>query len=202
MNGPLRTRLRLAISRFVRVVGRLGAPESPWDRVALRVPPTAFGPGSQHQFDHYFEGESRVTVESIDEMAEWLLACQYVSDRELFKECERWQHPTAFEELRRGDCEDFALWAWRKMVDAGIEAEFHVGRVRLRDKPPGGGQHAWVVYRVDGVAFLFEPAARSREAMIQSLDEAMDDYVPHFAVDHRLRTFAFALVTSSAQPFS
>ena len=187
----LRTRLGLAFSRLVRAASRLGAPESPWDRVALHVPPAAFGPGSQHQFDHYFEGDSRVTVASIDDMVEWLLACQYVSDRDLFHEGDLWQHPTAFEELRRGDCEDFALWAWRKLVEAGVEAEFHVGRVRLGGEPQAGNQHAWVVYRVDGTDFLFEPAARSRHAMIRALDEAMDDYVPHFAVDHRFRTFAF-----------
>ena len=191
MDERLRTRLGRAFSRLVRVARRLGAPESPWDRVAFRVPPTAFGAGSQHQFDHYFEGESRVKVASIDDMVEWLLACQYVSDRDLFNERDLWQHPTAFEALRRGDCEDFALWAWRKLVEAGIEAEFHVGRVRVRDEPHAGNQHAWVVYRVDGMDFLFEPAARSRHAMIRALDEAMDDYVPHFAVDHRFRTFAF-----------
>ena len=102
-----------------------------------------------------------------------------------------WQHPVTFEQLRCGDCEDFALWAWRKLADIGIDAEFYVGRVVVDDEPGVDRQHAWVVYRVDGVPFLFEPAA-NRHWMIRRLTEAMDGYVPHFAVDGRLRTFAFS----------
>jgi predicted transglutaminase-like cysteine proteinase len=34
------------------------------------------------------------------------------------------EHPGAFERRRRGDCEDFALWAWRKLAEVGVDAEF------------------------------------------------------------------------------
>jgi hypothetical protein len=165
--------------------------KSPWKRLSLPVPIGAFGPGSRREFAHYFEGESGVRVESIDEIVEWLLTCQYMTDATQFNERDLWQHPIAFEQLRCGDCEDFALWAWRKLSDIGIEAEFYVGRVVLGGEPGADRQHAWVVYRVDGVAFLFEPAA-SRHRMIRRLAEAMDGYVPHFAVDGRLHTFAFS----------
>src|SRR5262249_40070867 len=101
-----------------------------------------------------------------------------------------WQHPHSFEERRRGDCEDFALWAWRKLAEIGVEAEFVVGRVLCADSETAR-HHAWVVYRLNGTEFLFEPAARSREQMILLLSDAMDDYVPHFAVNHRLATCAF-----------
>jgi hypothetical protein len=187
MRSYLRGLLRRLASRLVRLFDRS---KSPWKRLSLPVPVGAFGPGSLSEFAQYFEGESSVRVDSIDEIVEWLLNCQYMTDTIQFKERDLWQHPIAFEQLRCGDCEDFALWAWRKLADIGIDAEFYVGRVLVGDQPGVDRQHAWVVYRVNGVPFLFEPAA-SRQWMIRRLTEAMDGYVPHFAVDARLRTFAF-----------
>jgi len=67
-----------------------------------------------------------------------------------------------------------------------------VGRVLSSDRPEIERQHAWVVYRVNGTAFLFEPAARTTSKMIRPLAEAMGEYVPHFAVNHRFDTNAFA----------
>jgi hypothetical protein len=157
----------------------------------MNVPATAFGPGSRHQFAHYFEGESSVRVESIDDIVAWLLNCEYASDADLFHERDLWQHPSAFEQRRRGDCEDFALWAWRKLSEIGIEAEFYVGRVCCGDRLEADQQHAWVVYLIDGTDYLFEPAARSRAQMIRPLADVMDDYVPHFAVNRRFDTSAF-----------
>ena len=156
----------------------------------MRVPKTAFGPGSRQDFALYFEGESSVLVRSIDDIVVWLLECEYVSDPDLFDKRDYWQHPSVFEQLRRGDCEDFALWTWRKLVEIGVEAEFHVGRVVC--EADVDRQHAWVVYRVDQTEFLFEPAARERTQMIRPLAEAMDRYIPHFAVDHQFGTSAFA----------
>ena len=149
--------MRRLLAGLVRLTGRS---QSPWKRLSLPVPIGAFGPGSRREFAHYFEGESRVRVESIDEIVEWLLTCQYMTDAIQFKQRDLWQHPVTFEQLRCGDCEDFALWAWRKLADIGIDAEFYVGRVVVDDEPGVDRQHAWVVFRVDGVPFLFEPAAR------------------------------------------
>jgi Bacterial transglutaminase-like cysteine proteinase BTLCP len=157
----------------------------------MRVPTTAFGPGSRQNFGHYIEGESGVRVASIDEIVEWLQSCEYVTDTDLFHERDVWQHPAAFEQLRRGDCEDFALWAWRKLAEIDVEAEFYVGRVVCGDDPSIDRQHAWVVYRIDGDDYLFEPAAQSRPRMIRPLAEAMNEYVPHFAVNRKLGTSAF-----------
>ena len=157
----------------------------------MQVPAGAFGPGSQQPFAEYFQGESYVRVGSIDEIVAWLQTCEYVTDLELFHKRDFWQHPGIFEKLRRGDCEDFALWAWRKLAEVGIDAEFYVGRVICDDRPEIDRQHAWVVYRIDGTAFLFEPAARTPSKMIRALEDAMGEYVPHFAVNHRLETRAF-----------
>lgn len=170
---------------------RVGRSESPWERVPMQVSTAAFGPGSRSQFAEYFEGGSRVRVESIEEIADWLRHCEYVTDLDQFNEQDVWQHPARFEEVRRGDCEDFALWAWRKLSEMGIDAEFFVGRVVVRDAPDVDRQHAWVVYRFEGTDFLFEPAARSSRQAIRPLFDVMDEYVPHFAVNRQLVTSAF-----------
>jgi len=182
-------------ARLLSWLDRLRSPlrggESPWDRVAIDVPTIAFGPGSTREFGDYLEGDSLVSASSIDDIVQWLLTCEYVTDAVQFNERDLWQHPRSFEERRRGDCEDFALWAWRKLAEIGVEAELIVGRVLCADDADGKRRHAWVVYRFDGTLFLFEPAARTRERMIQRLDDAMDGYMPHFAVNHRLATCAF-----------
>jgi hypothetical protein len=180
------------LSSLVRFAGQLAGSESAWERVVMNVPPRAFGPGSEQPFAEYFKGESSVQVGSIDDIAAWLQTCEYTADIELFQKADHWQHPGIFEQQRRGDCEDFALWAWRKLSELGIDAEFYVGRVNCTQRPVSARQHAWVVYQVDGTSFLFEPAARTPASMIRPLEDAMSDYVPHFAVNHRFETSAFA----------
>jgi len=188
---PLAGSLRQVLAPFVRLAARLVSRESPWERVMMPVPASAFGPGSHQPFAEYFQGESCVRVGSIDDIVAWLQTCEYVTDLELFHERDVWQHPGIFEKLKRGDCEDFALWAWRKLAEIGIDAELCVGRVIDDDRPEIDRQHAWVVYRVNGSAFLFEPAARTPARMIRPLADAMSEYVPHFAVNHRFETNAF-----------
>jgi len=184
--------IRRLVSRVREFAARLVLPESAWERVPMRVPAEAFGPGSLQPFTEYFQDESGVSVRCLDDIVAWLSTCEYVSDIELFHERDVWQLPGAFEKRRRGDCEDFALWAWRKLAEVGIDAEFYVGRVICDDDPEIDRQHAWVVYRVNGAEFLFEPAARTPSSMIRPLADAMDEYVPHFAVNHRFDTSAFA----------
>src|SRR6266542_1661198 len=145
--------LRRLLTPFMRFAARLVRRESAWERVTMRVPATAFGPGSQRPFGEYFEGESSVRVGSIDGIVAWLQTCEYVTDLELFHKRDVWLHPGAFERLRRGDCEDFALWAWRKLAEIGIDAEFYVGRVTGGGDPPVDRHHAWVVYRVRDAKF-------------------------------------------------
>jgi Bacterial transglutaminase-like cysteine proteinase BTLCP len=183
--------MRLAASSFMRLAARLVGRESAWDRVSMRVPERAFGRGSERPFAAYFQGVSSVPVESVGDIVAWLQTCEYVSDLELFRERDVWQHPAVFERRRRGDCEDFALWAWRKLGELGIDAEFCVGRVVVDERPELDRYHAWVVYRMNGAEFLFEPAARIQSKVIRPLAEAMGQYVPHFAVNHQFVTNAF-----------
>jgi len=60
--------------------------------------------------------------------------------------------PEEFEKTRRGDCDDFALWAWRQLLGLGYDARFVVGRAGRYS-----AGHAWVSYRVHHHIFIMEP---------------------------------------------
>jgi hypothetical protein len=164
--------------------------EDPWERSSAELSPRAFGRGAVRDFRWYFERESLVRVASLDEVCDWLLGCAYVSDRELFNEADVWQHPGTFERLRQGDCEDYALWAWRKLVELGVDAELVSGRWDVTRAD--AGPHAWVVFREGDAEFLLEAVARTRAAMVRPLAEVRAQYRPHAAVNARFETTAFA----------
>jgi hypothetical protein len=162
----------------------------PWAPMPQRVPPRRFGAGAVRDFRWYFEGETLVAVGDVDALCEWLLACEYVRDPELFNERDFWQHPRTFEHLRKGDCEDHALWAWRKLVEMGYEAELVTGEV-VRD---GGDvtSHVWVLFTRDGVPHLLEGTARTRDAMVRPLEEVRARYVPHWGITGRFESRGYA----------
>ena len=84
-------------------------------------------------------------------MWRFLANCEYVSDEEQFGEREYWQPPEQFEENKKGDCEDFALWAWRQLLHMNYNARFVTGiSGRYREG------HAWVTFEKDGRYFLLE----------------------------------------------
>ena len=89
---------------------------------------------------------------TIGEIRAFLMGCRYVSDEELFGKRDYWQPPEEFEKRKMGDCEDFALWTWRQLLNLGFEARF-IGGSSTRY----GDGHAWVEYIKDGKCFLVEP---------------------------------------------
>ena len=149
-----------------------------------------YGDGARHGFDWVFEGDSTVAVASLDDILEWLATCEYETDASLFREADYWQHPHTFEQLRRGDCEDFALWAWRKLVELGIDADLVIGR-RV---PPGSenSRHAWILFRSGEDEFLFEPIVRDRDAAVRLLTTVRAEYIPEFGVSRGRNRFLFA----------
>lgn len=163
-------------------------PGDRWRRVPHPVPLARFGVGAQHDFPWYFEGPSVVAVCSVEEMKEWLLGCAYRRDPELFQEADFWQHPATFEQLRQGDCEDFALWTWRKLVRLGFEAEFVAGRWEEGGCPEG---HAWVIYEERGVRKVFDPVIREADHMVRPLSLVRDAYLPEVSVDHRFTRYVY-----------
>jgi hypothetical protein len=197
MRMPLPRPLARLLARVLEpILVRLPV-DDPWERLPVAVPPWAFGRGSVRDFRWYFEGESLVEAESLEAICDWLAGCEYVPDPELFHEPDFWQHPRTFERLRKGDCEDHALWAWRKLVELGYDAELVCGEWDVTRDDAGG--HAWVVFRDDGREYLFEAVARSTADMIRPLDEVRARYCPHVAVDRHFRTAGFSGHTASLQ---
>jgi hypothetical protein len=181
----IRRALWVLLSPAMHLLLRLFDNDDPWEVVERRMPPKEFGSGSTREFDWYMEGDTAVPVTSIDEICDWLLECEYADDLELFNERDFWQHPRTFEYLRRGDCEDHALWAWRKLTELNIKAALVSGKQRTEE---GLGGHAWVVFEKDGREWLFETVAKDREYMIRLLDEVRHEYHPEASVDGSFET--------------
>lgn len=166
------------------------ARRDPWRRLDLKPPLGAYGPGAVVEFHEYLRRESRVAVDTPEQAAEWLLTCRYASDEELLAEADAWLHPSTLELVRCGDCEDFALWGWRKLVELGIDADFVVGM--HADHEGRAARHAWVTYRRDGTAWMFEAVERSLSRMFQPLDEVREFYVPQVGVARDASRHAYA----------
>ena len=163
----------------------------PWESAStFLIGPDRFGLGSRKPFSWYFEGQSTVVVRDVESICDWLAGCQYIHDIELFREPDYWQHPLTFEQLRRGDREDHALWAWRKILELGFPAEFYVGQ--WRHDGGASGFHAWVVFQKDGRTFLLEPVIKDPLRAVRLLDEVRGNYVPHYSVDASFRMCARA----------
>ncbi|WP_420644879.1 hypothetical protein [Candidatus Leptofilum sp.] len=162
-----------------------------YEKEATKVHHTQFGAGSRRPFDHYLNGESQVKVQSLDDICRWLQACEYVQDRELFGQGDVWQHPGEFESRRQGDCEDHALWAWRKLKELNIPAEFVVGRTAFGDNGNEGRllSHAWVSYEENGRTYLLETTHKKQ--LIYPLEAVQTRYHPLFSVDEVSKTYRF-----------
>lgn len=107
----------------------------------------------------YVTCDCDVTCESLEEVRAFLRGCRYVSDPEQFGVPDHWMRPDQFEKSRRGDCEDFALWAWWQLLRMGYDARFVLGRVGY-----GRRFHAWVSFVEDGSHQLLEAvSARYRK---------------------------------------
>ena len=178
-----RTLARLLTLLFRRLCGEMSVAEQ-WERLAIAPALNAFGPGSQNEFSWYFDGESTVAVSRIEDIHAWLATCTYADDVTLFRERDFWQHPVTFERGHAGDCEDFALWAWRKLVELGYDADFIIGYLTAGSNT--AARHAWIVFRRDGAEYLYEPVLKDFVAAVQPLSTAMAKYTPEYGVGPNL----------------
>ena len=163
-----------------------------YEKEATRVHHTQFGAGSRRPFTDYLNGESRVMVQSIDDICRWLQQCEYVRDIELFNQRDVWQHPGEFEALRKGDCEDHALWAWRKLKEINIPAEFVVGRTHWSEN--SSGMHAWIAYEENGRHYILETTHKRQ--LIYPVEAIQERYQPWYSVDQGMKTYRFFPVAS------
>jgi len=97
-----------------------------------------------------------VACRNLEDIRRSLVTCRYVSDQEQFGLRDYWMTPQEFERARKGDCDDFALWTWRQLLNLGYEARFVVGKAGRY-----GEGHAWVTYRSAGKTFVVEPLIAS-----------------------------------------
>lgn len=165
-------------------LARFFDPEAnPWERLDIAIAARCFGEDSQVEFSTYLEGPSSVTVDSVEALCDWLRGCEAVEDHVLFQRNDVWQHPCSFEKLRRGDCEDHALWAWRHLGRLEVPAHFTVGLW-------GTVAHAWVGFVRDGTEFLMETTCK-RGPMIQPRAPLEKTYIPALAIDTRGQTFVY-----------
>ncbi len=147
-------------------------------RRAADVDHRFFARGSRQPFAWYFSGDTAVTVDSFDDVARWLRGCRFEDDHA----GDSWRHPAEMERFRFGDCEDHALWAWRKLTELGFDAELVVGQRTT--------WHAWVHVTIDGERHLFETTLKS-EPMIWPLADKLGEYEPRYGVGGDLQTFLY-----------
>jgi len=90
----------------------------------------------------------------LNEVRQFLLTCRYISDSRQFGRADYWMPPEEFERRRQGDCDDFALWTWRQMMNLGYATRFVYGRAGRY-----GEGHARVTFERDGRTFIVESLA-------------------------------------------
>ena len=72
--------------------------------------------------DFYISQPLSVECKNLEDLRGFLRKCRYVSDEEQFGLADFWMPPEEFERSRKGDCEDFALYAWRQLLSLGYSA--------------------------------------------------------------------------------
>jgi hypothetical protein len=109
-------------------------------------------PHATFPMGRYVSQPLTIHCNTIRDVRVFLASCKYVSDKELFGKRDYWQPPDDFEKRKKGDCEDFAFWTWRQLLDMGYDARFVGGSCGRY-----GEGHAWVEYFQDGKCYLVEP---------------------------------------------
>jgi len=175
---------------LARLASKYHEEDDVWAKIPIRPIAGLFGPGCTEELKWYFNGDSSVQTKSVAQICRWLRGCSYVSDEDLFQRDDFWQHPCTFEEVRRGDCEDHALWAWRKLLDLGLEPEFVVGECK-EGWPLPVGMHAWIRFDFRGRDYILESVSKDRARMLLPFKLFRDTYTPHFSVDSELRTHMY-----------
>jgi hypothetical protein len=87
---------------------------------------------------------------TLEEIRLFLTKCRYVSGQEQFNRTDYWMPPEQFEARKKGDCDDFVLWAWPQLIAIGYDARFVSGLAGRY-----GSVHAWVHFTDNARHFLW-----------------------------------------------
>ncbi len=131
-----------------------------------------------------------MAVYNVWDICRWLASIEYARDDALFQRADYWQHPSDFETLQKGDCEDHSLWAWRKCWGLGIPAEFIVGKIRTRNGH--WMDHSWLTLKVDGQWYVMETTAKRLSRFFIPCESAGRKYRPLYGIDTQLQTYWYA----------
>jgi hypothetical protein len=171
---------------IARLIGRH---LDPWERQPSKVPARYFGLKDGQSLKVYFEPASAVPVSNLDDLCTFLLSCQYVPVGKGLGQQDRWMRPHDVEWCRAGDCKAFALWAWRRLVELGHDAELVCGEWSPRSDSLG--LHAFVLFHDGQRTYVLETTARSKDAMVQPWELVRAEYIPAYAVDKSLGTYFY-----------
>jgi len=127
-------------------------------------------------FGRYVSQPLSVHCKNLEELRSFLAKCRQVSDQEQFGKRDYWQPPDEFEKTRKGDCDCFALWTWRQLLEMGLSsARFVAGRVGRFSTG-----HAWVTFMQNNKVFILEPTLAVVGKTLPRL--SVLSYVPRFSV--------------------
>lgn len=163
--------------------------DDPWERTGHVPCGRCFEQGARYRFRVFLESPSRVAAASLEAVCGWLSRCRYTPDAEQFGCDDLWLNPALFERVRAGDCDDYALWGWRKLRELGYDATLVVGWWT----PPGGraDAHVWVLFTgKDGAPRVLE-GVNPRAEMVRPLDAVRAQYYPMYGVDGAGAVFSF-----------
>ncbi len=121
---------------------------------------------------------------TLSDVRKFLRKCRYISDYEQFGKIDYWLPPDEFEKTKKGDCEDYALWAWRQMMYLGYKSRYVVGY-----SGKYGEGHAWVTIEKEGKYYVVEALASSLGEKLPRLRGIY--YKPEMSVEYDGDRFKF-----------
>jgi len=147
-----------------------------YDAFGRKTPQVSFSRGVQPTapMGRYISQPLAMQCGSIQEVCTFLRTCRGGSDEELFNKREYFQPPEDFERLKRGDCDDVALWTWRQLLGLGYDARVVFGKFGRF-----GEGHAWVEFFKDKKCYLLEPQKSMLGVTMPRLSTL--SYIPQFS---------------------
>ena len=78
------------------------------------------GPHPTFPMGRYVSQPLTIKCANLAELRGFLITCTAISDKEQFDKPDYWQPPEDFEKTKKGDCDCFALWTWRQMLQMNV----------------------------------------------------------------------------------
>jgi hypothetical protein len=153
------------------------------------------GPHPTFPMGRYLSQPLTIKCRNLSEVRAFLRECKGVPDDEQFGREDYWQPPEQFEQSRKGDCDDFALWTWRQLLDMDYDSRVVFGQYGRY-----GIGHAWVQFFDGDRTFLVEPqlsVVGERMPRLQTLR-----YHPGFSVAWNGETLAYYQHSARKSDFS